>query len=357
MSSVRECKMSYGDAEQILLPICLEHFKPYKQNNVLYIQGKDGPMVFTRHENHGTTHELYMLSDKFRSEDGEENELRNRACRNTLCSSTRMTKFRNNFYKYAMENAKEKVYCEQAAGEEVSSNPTFSIMEFVYNNVLLSKEEMLRGISTVMPQVLTDTSVAEVILRYTILYANMIVVDELRSQFCEEMHKKKCIPTKGTKQHYKPVDPMDTDYMVSFIYLGKTSYNSYIGYSAVMKHALEDILFDQLNSISCSNDYDRIIDIVHSGLDRVSEHDSIYQENWRTNLPVLLTDDTNVLTRADKTQIKRFPLWVKEGLQMVHSYIEEVRHMLSNNDYINVRLKIQKELKCLDKILSYTDSM
>ena len=135
-------------------------------------------------------------------------------------------------------------------------------------------------------------------------------------------------------------------------------YTSYTGYSAAMEDALNSILFNLLKSLSCPNDHIRIIDIVSSGLRRVpySYYASICQANWRTTLPVLLTDDMNVLTRADKIQMKQFPLWVKEGLQMVHSYTEEVRHT-SSNGYVYARSNIQKELECVDKILSYADSM
>ena len=339
--------MSFAEAQAIMLPFMLTHFQFKQHNGVLYMKCKDGWKVFTEKVSKldPIFIEVIHIDDKEHVEQKEAIGL----VRN---SASHFTKFRKSLRAYAMERTPDKVYHQ---GDEPESTVEYDdlYVEEIMTRILLPEGEVLQKIAEELPVILTNERLATEI--YTICHMTCLayVLFTLRSQVCDEFHSKKSIPI-NKKGGFKPVNPLDGDHYKEHIYLGKKSYTSLTGEQGVIRWSTETALFYLIRSLTHDNNVpnlvratDHIIDLIY---DR-SDKGTIYRSDWKSELPVLLSDSTNVLTVSDKHVLKQFPIWTNRILEKVDANLIHIGAICSNG-FFNDRTNIMKEKANIRKIIS-----
>lgn len=223
-------------------------------------------------------------------------------------------------------------------------------MDFINNikrKILLPKNELIAQLVRILPHIENTPEIIEIYCKYVNMYAMNDLVKMLRDKFCDEFHEKKSYPQNNSGK-FMPLFKNDGAIMRKFIYLNKNGFSGADFMILHVKNSMEQLLsseIKQFRKIEMFEEHDYFktkFNLLHMGVYSETEiithifdgvdgaySQMFYKNDWRKEIPQVLSSTTNKLTLHDMYMIKQYPVWAKRIFEDVFDNISNLMTRIS----------------------------
>ena len=222
----------------------------------------------------------------------------------------------------------------------IDFKPNDTNMDFIntiLKKIMLPKDEIIKQLIMFLPNIEADPAIIEIYYKYVVMFATKNLMNLIRDQICDEFHEKKSYPA-NVSHTYVPFSKDEDKYIKKYIYLNKTSFGSLDKLTMSINSSMEQLLFSEIKQFREIDVFDEYGAFRQKFLNRApyanySEIEifstifrngydcEFYKKDWKTEIPELLSNTTNILTKHDIYIIKQYPIWVKSQLENISTEI------------------------------------
>ena len=214
----------------------------------------------------------------------------------------------------------------------VPNDTNMDLVNKIKNKIMLPREDIKKQLIEFLPHIESEPKIIEIYYKYVDLFATNSVMKLLRNKFCDEFDEKKSFP-KNNSSKYLPISKDDFKILKKYVYLDKTSFGDLDQLSTSIHNSMRQLLYSEIKNIrqiKTPVDYnyfkdefngERFIKIteieIFQKIFNLGYDYKFYKNDWKTEIPELLSTTTNSLTSRDEYMIKQYPNWVKTFLQQL----------------------------------------
>ena len=221
----------------------------------------------------------------------------------------------------------------------IPNDTNMDFINTILKKIMLPKAEIIKQLIIFLPNIETDPVIIEIYYKYVVMFATNNLMNLIRNQICDEFHEKKSYPA-NVSHMYVPFSKDEDKYIKKYIYLNKPSFGSLDKLQLCILLSMEQLLFSELRQIREIKNFEKYDVFQRKFLDRepFSNKSEIeifsiifrrgydcdfYKKDWKIEIPELLSNKTNILTKHDIYIIKQFPIWVKSQLENLFNDMEK----------------------------------
>jgi len=251
--------------------------------------------------------------------------------------------------------------------------PNDTSMDFVNNikrKILLPKNELAAQLVRLLPIIENTPEIIDIYCKYVDMFTTNNLVKMMRDKFCDEFHEKKAYP-RNSSGKFLPIFKCDDIIMRKHIYFNKTGFSGGDTMILCIKSSLEQSLtseIKQFRNIEVFEKYSYFA-TAYGGryIGNISEveilqyvfdcgyADMFYKNDWRNEIPELLSSTTNKLTLHDTYIIKQYPVWVKRILETVSENTLNIMDRFSKIEKYDRKMSMIERVEKLIKLQNKYD--
>jgi hypothetical protein len=222
----------------------------------------------------------------------------------------------------------------------IDYKPNDTNMDFItklLKKIMLPKAEIIKQLIIFFPHIEEDPTIIEIYYKYVIIFATNNLIELIRNKICDEYQEKKSYPANKSQQ-YLPFSKDEHKYIKKYIYFNQSNFGGLDKLTTSIQSSMEQLLFSELRQnreIKTFEKYDVFqrkflnrepfsnkseIEIFCTIFNRGYDCE-FYKKDWKTEIPELLSNTTNILTKNDIYMIKQFPIWEKSLLENLSNTI------------------------------------
>jgi hypothetical protein len=223
----------------------------------------------------------------------------------------------------------------------IDYKPNDTNMDFItklLKKIMLPKAEVIKQLIMFFPDIETEPpTIIEIYYKYVIIFATNNLIELIRNKICDEYNAKKSYPENKSKK-YIPFSKDEDKYMKKYIYFNKSNFGSLDKLTMSINSSMEQLLFSELREMREIKTFEKYDVFQKKFLCREPFADKseveifsmifnrgydceFYKKDWKTEIPELLSNTTNILTKHDIYTIKQYPIWVKSLLENLSNTI------------------------------------
>ena len=208
----------------------------------------------------------------------------------------------------------------------VPNDNEMDLVKNLKNKIMLPKEEIIVELIKFLPDIANEPKIIEIYYKYVDLFTTNSVMKLLRNKICYEYEEKKSFP-KNNSGKFLPISKDDFKILKKYVHLDKTSFGDLDQLSTSIHNSMRQLLYSEIKNIRQIKtlvDYNYFKDEFNGECFRqlteieifqkifeFGHNDKFYKNDWKTEIPELLSNTTNRLTSRDVYMIKQYPIWVK----------------------------------------------
>jgi hypothetical protein len=206
------------------------------------------------------------------------------------------------------------------------------IINKIADKILLNSDELKQQIIKHSPNIENNIKIVDICLKYVRLYALIEIIKGIRSSVCDEFHEKKSYEK---KKYFYPILKKDDKIVKKYIYLKKRSY----GYDSVddqLRYTIENLIAQEAFKYDFSKPYPELDNFFYNKDNCF--YGKLFKNDWKSEIPKLLSNSTNHLTKQDEYMLRQLPVWI--------NYIFEIFTICTELplDYIKKNMKRIKKI-------------
>lgn len=246
--------------------------------------------------------------------------------------------------------------------------PNDTSMDFINNikrKILLPKNELIAQLIRLFPHIESTPEIIEIYCKYVDMFAMNNVVKMLRNNFCDEFHEKKAYP-RNSSGKFLPIFKCDDKIIRKCIYLNKTGFSGLDSMILCIKNSMEQSLTSEIKQFRGIEVFEKYcyfateyggrylgnnseIEIFTYVFD-CGYADMFYKNDWRKEIPELLSSTTNKLTLHDAYMIKQYPVWVKHILENISENVVNIMERFSKIEKYDRKMSMIERVEKLIKL-------
>ena len=252
----------------------------------------------------------------------------------------------------------------------IDYKPNDTNMDFItklLKKIMLPKAEIIKQLIIFFPHIEEeDPTIIEIYYKYVVMFAKNNLIESIRNQICDEYHEKKSYPANKSQQ-YLPFSKDEYKYIKKYIYFNQSNFGGLDKLTMSINSSMEQLLFSevrQFREIKNFENYDVFqrkflnrepfsnkteIEIFCTIFNRGYDCE-FYKKDWKTEIPELLSNTTNILTKHDIYMIKQFPIWVKSQLENISTEIVKMMTYFSKLEKYDKTKSIVEKVEKLIKL-------
>jgi len=210
----------------------------------------------------------------------------------------------------------------------IPNDTNMDIITNILKKIMLPKAEIIRQLILFFPHIETEPpTIIEIYYKYVVMFATNNLIELIRNKICDEYQEKKSYPANKSQQ-YLPFSKDEHKYIKKYIYLNQSNFSGFDKLTQCIQSSMEQLLFSELSEHREIKNFEKYDVFKEKFLCRElfpykSEVDifsmifkrgydcEFYKKDWKTEIPELLSNTTNILTTQDIYMIKQFPIWEK----------------------------------------------
>ena len=246
--------------------------------------------------------------------------------------------------------------------------PNDTSMDFINNikrKILLPRNELIAQLVMLFPHIANTPEIIEIYCKYVDMYAMNDLVKMLRDKFCDEFHEKKSYP-RNNSGNCMPLFKNDGTIMRKHIYLNKNGFSAADFMILHIKESMEQSLRSEIKQFRDivqfeQRDYFKTkFNLLHLGVYSETEiithifdgvdgaySQMFYKNDWRKEIPQVLSSTTNKLTLHDMYMIKQYPVWVKCIFEHVSENISNLMDRFSKIEKYDRKMSVIERVEKL----------
>ena len=218
----------------------------------------------------------------------------------------------------------------------VPNDTNMDIVNKIKNKIMLPKNEIIVELLKFLPHIENEPKIIEIYCKYVDLYSTEQILNLLRNKLCDEYCAKKSFP-KNNDGKSLPISKDDFKIFKKYVYLDNSSLGDLDALTMSIHNSMQQLLYSEIKNLRQI----KIIEHYYYFKDEFNgqkfhefteieifqkifnlEYDyKFYKNNWKTEIPELLSSTTNTLTCSDLYMIKQFPNWVKTFFEQLSTNI------------------------------------
>jgi len=238
----------------------------------------------------------------------------------------------------------------------VPNDNDMDLVKNLKNKIMLPKEEIIVELIKFLPHIANEPKIIEIYYKYVDLFTTNSVMKLLKNKICYEYEEKKSFP-KNNSGKFLPISKDDFKILKKYVYLDKTSFGDLDQLSTSIHNSMRQLLYSEIKNIrqiKTHVEYNYFKDEFKGECFRQLTEIEIFQKifnlgydykfyknDWKTEIPELLSNTTNRLTSRDEYMIKQYPNWVKTFLQQLS------RDVFAMITHFNKLVKYDNSCKCM----------
>jgi hypothetical protein len=216
----------------------------------------------------------------------------------------------------------------------VPNDTNMDLVNKIKNKIMLPKNEIIVELIKFFPHIENEPEIIEIYCKYVDLYSTEKLMKLLRHKFCHEYSTKKSFP-KNNNGKSIPISKDDFKIFKKYVHLDKTSFGDSDQLTTTVRNSMEQLLYSEIKNLRQIKKFEKY-DYLKTELQCFGEFTEIeifkkifafdyefkfYKNNWKTEIPELLSNTTNTLTSRDLYMIKQYPIWTKHFLEKLSTKI------------------------------------
>lgn len=218
----------------------------------------------------------------------------------------------------------------------VPNDTNMDLVNKIKNKIMLPKHEIIVELIKFLPHIVSEPKIIEIYYKYIDLFTTNNVMKLLRNKICYEYDEKKSFP-KNNSGKFLPISKDDFKILKKYVYLDKTSFGDLDQLSTSIHSSIQQLLYSEIKNVreiktiedyDCFNDdfnvkqFNKFTEIeMFQQIFNLGYYYKFYKNDWKTEIPELLSSTTNCLTSRDLYMIKQYPIWVNTFLQQLSNNI------------------------------------
>jgi hypothetical protein len=212
----------------------------------------------------------------------------------------------------------------------VPNDTNMDLINKIKNKIMLPKNEIIVELIKFFPHIENEPEIIKIYCKYVDLYSTEKIMKLLRHKFCDEYYAKKSFP-KNNNGKPLPISKDDFKIFKKYLHLDKTTFGDSDQLTTSINFSMERLLYSEIKNLRQIKKFEKY-DYLKNELKCFGEFTEIeifkkifafdcqykfYKNNWKTEIPELLSNTTNTLTSRDLYMIKQYPNWVKAFLEQL----------------------------------------
>ena len=251
----------------------------------------------------------------------------------------------------------------------IDFKPNDTNMDFItklLKKIMLPKAEIIKQLIIFFPHIEEEPTVIEIYYKYVVMFATNNLMNLIRNKICDEYNEKKSYPANKSQQ-YLPFSKDEYKYIKKYIYFNKSNLGGLDKLTMSINSSMEQLLFSELRQIREIKNFENYDVFQRKFLNRepFSNKTEIeifctifnrgydcefYKKDWKTEIPELLSNTTNILTKHDIYMIKQYPIWVKSQLENISTEIVKMMTYFSKLEKYDKTKSIVEKVEKLIKL-------
>jgi hypothetical protein len=218
--------------------------------------------------------------------------------------------------------------------EFVPNDTNMDLVNKIKNKIMLPKNEIIVELIKFFPYIENELEIIEIYCQYVELYSTEKILNLLRNKLRNEYHEKKSLP-KNSDGKFLPISKKDFKILKNYVYLGRAKFADLQVLMTNINATMQVWLYSKIKKICNMKKFEKY-DYVKTELQCFGEFRDIeiykkiiafgyqnrfYKNGWKSEIPELLSNTTNMLTCHDIYMIKQYPIWIKTFLEDFNNYI------------------------------------
>jgi hypothetical protein len=214
----------------------------------------------------------------------------------------------------------------------VPNDTDMDLIKKIKNKIMLPKNEVIIEVLQMFPHIKNEPEIIEIYYKYVELYSTEKLLNLIRDEVCDEYYEKKSFPQNNDNK-FLPISKDDFKILKKYNYLNYVYCFGYDDTSQTIHDSLEQLFYSEIRNIReiktfvnyqhlktqpiCCGEKTEIQilqKIFEFGCDK-----RFYKNDWKSDIPELLSNTTNLLTRHDVYMIKQYPVWIKTFLEELYT--------------------------------------
>jgi hypothetical protein len=216
----------------------------------------------------------------------------------------------------------------------VPNDTDMDLVNKIKNKIMLPKNEIIVELLKIFPHIENEPEIIEIYCKYVELYSTEKMLNLLKNKLCDEYHEKKSFP-KNNDGKFLPISKNDFKILKKYVYLDNAKFTNLQVLMTSINGSMQVWLYTKIKKI-CNMKKFKKYDYVKTELQCFGEFREIeiykkiiafgyqnrfYKNGWKSEIPELLSNTTNMLTCHDIYMIKQYPIWIKTFLEDFNNYI------------------------------------
>ena len=216
----------------------------------------------------------------------------------------------------------------------VPNDSHMDLVNKIKNKIMLPKNEIIVELLKFFPHIENEPEIIEIYCKYVELYSTEKILSLLRNKLYDEYHEKKSFP-KNNDGKFLPISKNDFKILKKYVSLNIVSCFGLDALSQTIQDSIQQLLYSEIKNIRQIKRFEKY-DYLKTELQCFGEFTEIeifqkifafgyqnrfYKNGWKSEIPELLSNTTNVLTCHDVYMIKQYPIWIKTFLEKLSTNI------------------------------------
>jgi hypothetical protein len=218
--------------------------------------------------------------------------------------------------------------------EFVPNDSDMDLVNKIKNKIMLPKNEIIVELIKFFPHIENEPEIIEIYCKYVELYSTEKMLNLLKNKLYDEYHEKKSFP-KNSDGEFLPISKNDFKILKNYVYLGKAKFADLQVLMTSINATMQVWLYSKIKKICSMKKFEKY-DYVKTELQCFGEfreieifkklvafgyQDRFYKNGWKSEIPELLSNTTNMLTYHDVYIMKQYPIWIKTFLEHFNKLI------------------------------------
>lgn len=250
----------------------------------------------------------------------------------------------------------------------IDFKPNDTNMDFIntiLKKIMLPKAEIIKQLIIFFPHIEEeDPTIIEIYYKYVIIFATNNLMNLIRNQICDECHEKKSYPANKSQQNL-PFSKDEYKYIKKYIYFNQSSFGGFDNLTMSINSSMEQLLTSELKQFREIKTFEKYDVFQRKFLNREPFYENteieifctifnrgydceFYKKDWKTEIPELLSNTTNMLAKNDIYIIKQYPIWIKTQLEnLSNAIVKKMTDFSKLEKYDKTKSMIEKVEKLI----------
>ena len=216
------------------------------------------------------------------------------------------------------------------------NDTNMDIVNKIKNKIMLPKEDIKKQLIKFLPHIENEPKIIEIYCKYVDLYSTEQILNLLRHKLYDEYCAKKSFP-KNNDGKALPISKDDFKILKKYVYFDNSSFGYLDTFTMSIHNSMQQLLYSEIKNLRQiktiehyyyfkdefnGENFHEFTEIeIFQKIFNLEYDYKFYKNNWKTEIPELLSSTTNTLTSRDLYMIKQFPNWVKSFFEQLSTNI------------------------------------